>query len=128
MKKHAIVDFETGLFNRRYYDSVLERLVANMRRYDENASMITMNLSALAQVMNKKEKQQMLGVIGELLIAHVRTGDVACRAAEEKVVILLPETGIDRAKILLERLQRSIDENELVGRNKFAFEYEVSPL
>ena len=128
IKKHAIIDLETNLYNKKYYDATLEKLAANSRRYAQDASEVTMKLPGLDKIADKKKKRHILKTLGGLLLSQVRMGDAVCRIEEETIAFLLPETNMEGAEILVKRVRDAIERHETLGQCKIDFRYEVSSI
>ena len=56
-----------------------------------------------------------LSVIGALLAAQVRAGDIACRYGGEEFTVIMPETDIDTAVVLAEGIRQAIADVDLVA-------------
>jgi two-component system cell cycle response regulator len=107
----ALTDPLTGLANRRYMETHLRALV-------EQASAVAQPLSVLlVDVDNFKSINDTFGhdagdaVLEELarrVRRNIRNIDLACRLGGEEFVIVMPDTGLERACQIGERLRASI--------------------
>jgi len=117
VRKHAMVDRDTQLFSRKYFETALELHVAMAHRKKESLSLIC--FSSLAK--NGAEGAEQIRVLrdfAKILRSTKRKSDVACRYDHDIVVAILPDTSAEEAKILQHRLNRELEENHL---NKIEF-------
>jgi diguanylate cyclase (GGDEF)-like protein len=102
MRELSIRDALTGLFNRRYLEETFEREVARAAREATCFSVVMMDLDEFKMLndsLGHKAGDLMLQRLGELLLAHTRRGDVACRyGGEEFVLLMLGASLADAAK------------------------------
>jgi diguanylate cyclase (GGDEF)-like protein len=101
-------DALTGLYNRRYLDSTLERELARCKREGRPLSLMMMDLDHFKQVNDTYGHQagdEILKEIGALLASHARAGDIACRYGGEEFTLLLPNMPLDAARERAENLR-----------------------
>jgi diguanylate cyclase (GGDEF)-like protein len=101
-------DALTGLYNRRYLDSTLERELARCKREGRPLSLMMMDLDHFKQVNDTYGHQggdEILKEIGALLASHARAGDIACRYGGEEFTLLLPNMPLDAAMERAEQLR-----------------------
>jgi diguanylate cyclase (GGDEF)-like protein len=95
----------TGLYNRYYMRDVLKHELERAARVQYPVSVIILDLDHFKKVNDTYghlSGDQVLRSLSELILAHVRRADVACRYGGEEFLIILPETP---AKIALERAE-----------------------
>jgi diguanylate cyclase (GGDEF)-like protein len=93
LQEQAIRDSLTGLFNRRYLDTMLERELARAAREDYPVSVALLDVDhfkRLNDTHGHAAGDRMLAAIGTLLADGVRGGDVACRYGGEELLVVLP--------------------------------------
>jgi diguanylate cyclase (GGDEF)-like protein len=103
----ADVDALTGLHNRRYFHETLAREVARARRYRRTLALILLDLDDFKSVNDRIGHlggDEVLAEIGERMRSVVRSADVACRIGGEEFAVLLPESSLEDAEQLYERL------------------------
>ena len=59
---------------------------------------------------------QVLGAVGGLVAARTRIHDLACRAGGDEFILMLPETGVDEAQSILERILVEFEDLEAGGQ------------
>jgi diguanylate cyclase (GGDEF)-like protein len=107
----ASTDGLTGLFNHRTFQEELKRDLARAERSGSPLSLILFDVDhfkKLNDTWGHQAGDAVLKAIGKLLLASVRTGDVAARYGGEEFVVILPDTPLDGAQVLAERLRVNI--------------------
>jgi two-component system cell cycle response regulator len=102
------VDPFTGLINRRHLEDELIRLAAGAARHDLDFSVVMARADALPARSHRAREARDAAILRELaclVAAARRTDDVAAVWDERTIVILLPMTPIDGARIFADRLR-----------------------
>jgi diguanylate cyclase (GGDEF)-like protein/PAS domain S-box-containing protein len=98
LRAQAVRDSLTGLYNRRYMEQALEREVLRAARNGRSLGVIMLDLDFFKRFNDTHGHEagdQMLRVLGDYLVTHVRAEDVACRYGGEEFVVILPEASPD---------------------------------
>lgn len=98
----------TGIYNRRYLEQALSREFGRVKRYDGTLSLIMIDLDHFKRVNDQKGHlagDEVIRRAAETLNHGVRDTDTLGRYGGEEFVVLLPQTKIDGALILAERLR-----------------------
>ena len=107
----ADVDALTGLHNRRYFHETLAREVARARRYRRTLALVLLDLDDFKSVSDRfghLAGDEVLAEIGGRLRSVVRSADIACRIGGEEFAVLLPESSLEDAEQLYERLAAAV--------------------
>ncbi|MFL0804277.1 MAG: GGDEF domain-containing protein [Agarilytica sp.] len=123
LEELAFTDDLTGLANRR---SSLKQLVSEYhrhKRYDNNLSIMVIDIDFFKQINDNYGHDQgdkTLKVIADLINNSCRSNDTAGRMGGEEFMVLLPETNLENAHRLAERLREQCaaltihsDDNEI---------------
>ncbi len=108
LKKLAITDSITGLFNHRHFQASIQNEVARALRYSHLVSLALIDVDFLKNVNDSKGHpmgDQVLKEVAELLKNGVRTTDVVCRYGGDEFAIILPHTDAQGAKELAEKIR-----------------------
>lgn len=106
-------DYLTHIFNRRGFDRRLKDGVATARRYQRPLSMLFLDIDHFKPVNDQcghSVGDEVLREVARLLRRLARQSDVVCRWGGEEFAVLAPETKLDEAMELAERLRRTIVE------------------
>jgi diguanylate cyclase (GGDEF)-like protein len=107
----ADVDALTGLHNRRYFHETLAREVARARRYRRTLALVLLDVDDFKSVNDRighLAGDEVLAEIGERMRSVVRSTDIACRVGGEEFAVLLPESSLEDAEQLYERLAGAV--------------------
>lgn len=131
MKKHAIYDHETRLFNRKYLLSELKTTCSRSIRYKYPLSLLSITIADLAETdhtYDKKTKKHILKIFGALMISLTRASDVACRYDKNSFFIILPFTEEKDALILEERIRKALEKHDFFTTPKPKFKFATDHL
>lgn len=106
----AFTDTLTGLFNRRYAEDLLKRLVFEAAR-GRPFSVVALDLDGLKRIndtLGHATGDRVLARIGALLRLQLRGADVPIRQGGDEFLALLPGTREDQANAVGERLRVAI--------------------
>jgi diguanylate cyclase (GGDEF)-like protein len=84
----------TGLYNRRYLNTTLDRELARCARENQPMSMMMIDIDHFKRVNDTHGHQagdEVLAQLGALLCENARTEDIACRYGGEEFLLLLPK-------------------------------------
>lgn len=97
----------TGLYNRRYFGEMLERCFAEAARYHHDLSCVMIdldNFKAANDTYGHHVGDELLIIMAATITSQLRSSDVPARYGGDEFVLLLPQTGADRAYVLAERI------------------------
>ena len=118
----TIRDDLTGLFNSRQFYSHIAQEVDRSNRYFRPLSLILMdidNFKSLNDTYGHLFGDKILSGMGEIIKSAIRMQDTAYRYAGDEFTILLPETELERAIAVAERVRRAIEiETQLLSDPK----------
>ena len=112
----AITDELTGLVNRRRFLDALRSEITRGQRLGGRLSVVLADLDDFKLVNDRfghHAGDEVLIAFADLIKAHGRDVDVAARLGGEEFAILLPETGLDGASAVAERLRLSLAELQI---------------
>jgi diguanylate cyclase (GGDEF)-like protein len=115
---HAATDSLTGLPNRRALHDALRRMVAQAGRSLAPLAAVALDLDHFKQINDRfghEKGDDVLAAVGRLLADAVRDSDLAARAGGEEFCILLPDTDLDGALAVAEKLRAAIARLEVPG-------------
>lgn len=117
-------DALTGLHNRRYFEQELAMQVTRAERSGAELSLAVIDLDRFKNVNDSyghTKGDEVLAHLGKLLMAGKRPYDITARLGGEEFVILLPDTSILQAQIIVERLLSKFRKKVFKGNAKVSF-------
>jgi diguanylate cyclase (GGDEF)-like protein len=105
-------DTLTGLANRRVFEERIGSLMDNSKRHHHPLTIASMDLDRFKQVndnLGHAEGDRVLKKVADTFKAMVRSSDLLVRMGGDEFFLVLPETGLESAKVLAERLCKAID-------------------
>jgi len=122
--RRAVTDPLTGLYNRNYLADALEKECRRAKRYGSPLSCLMLDLDDFKEINDKYGHLEGDSVLRQVAIVvgnSVREIDMASRYGGDEFCILAPETGLEGAMQLAERLRFAIAAMELhAGRHRIA--------
>jgi diguanylate cyclase (GGDEF)-like protein/PAS domain S-box-containing protein len=95
LKKEAIRDPLTGLYNRRHMEASLEREAHRAERLHTSVGFIMIDIDHFKRfndTYGHEVGDRVLEEVGNLLRANIRGEDIACRYGGEEFLLILPDT------------------------------------
>ena len=105
----SITDVLTGLYNRRYADSKLEKEIVRAERYNGKLSLIITDLDYFKKVNDSWGHQagdRVLQAFATILNKNTRDSDLVSRWGGEEFLIICPETDLRGAATQAENLRK----------------------
>ena len=113
-EKKARVDELTRLLNRRSLDEMIDSEISRHSRYGGAFSLAILDLDSFKfynDTYGHLAGDGLLQEVGKSIKAAVRTSDFAFRYGGDEFAILLPQTTLDAALQVVERVRKTIAEN-----------------
>jgi diguanylate cyclase (GGDEF)-like protein len=105
------VDALTGLNNRRHIDEQLQREVSTARRHQQPLAVLMLDIDHFKQINDRDGHpagDRALQEFAKRIQAVTRDGDVVGRWGGEEFIIIAPQTNVDQAMTLGERVRTAI--------------------
>jgi len=112
LKFLASTDPMTQLYNRRYFTKMSDFIFDLTKREKQNLSIVMLDIDKFKNVNDTyghKVGDDVIISLANKLIDHQRKSDVICRYGGEEFVILLPNTSIDGANTLAQKIRKDIE-------------------
>jgi two-component system cell cycle response regulator len=108
----AVTDALTGLHNRRYLDSHIAALFADSVARGRQLSMLLLDIDRFKSINDTYGHDAGDEVLREFALrvrAHTRGIDVVARFGGEEIVVLVPDTPLDGARNVAERIREQVE-------------------
>ncbi len=117
LREQAVRDQLTGLFNRRYLETTLERELAEGQRGGHPVSIVMIDLDHFKQVNDlygHAAGDRVLRSFGALAQSLLRSRDVACRYGGEEFMLVLPGVAIEAAALQAEQIRDAMAQKAIL--------------
>tara|TARA_R110002095_G_scaffold87395_2_gene76295 strand:- start:3492 stop:5246 length:1755 start_codon:yes stop_codon:yes gene_type:complete len=111
-RNRAQRDALTGIANRAAYDERIAVEVARHDRHERELSLAVIDIDKFKTVndnLGHKAGDKVLKNVAEICASNVRTSDFLARYGGEEFVLVLPETSLDQAYVVAEKLRGEIE-------------------
>lgn len=119
LSERAAVDAVTGLQNRLYFNRCLQDELDRSVKTGAVVSLLMLDIDHFKRCNDSYGHpfgDRVLQTIAETVKSTLRKSDIACRYGGEEFGIILPETGLDDAMTVAERVRARIEDCVLVHR------------
>ncbi|MBN1570444.1 MAG: GGDEF domain-containing protein [Acidobacteria bacterium] len=116
----TITDDLTKLYNYRYLMKYLQADVKRCLRYKKKVSLLFIDVDGFKRIndtFGHLVGSQALAEMGQVFKRIVRETDVVGRYGGDEFVIVLPETPLNGAMVIAERIRKKVEECEFVAQN-----------
>lgn len=120
IKRASNVDYLTGLYNRRYFFQVGEKMFENARRANFSMTTAMIDIDHFKQVNDTYGHYSgdiVLKYIGKLLLDNLRTADLLARFGGEEFCLITTNMDKKKANALFERLRRVVEQEKIPTEN-----------
>ncbi len=113
MRRMAIVDGLTNVYNHRFFHEQLNREWKRARRYGSVFSLLMLDIDHFKHYNDTNghlQGDKVLIAVAQLIRNSVRAVDIVCRYGGEEFAIILPETTIEQGLVVAEKIRQNIIE------------------
>jgi diguanylate cyclase (GGDEF)-like protein len=129
LKKLAITDPMTKLYNRRYFTEISTNLFKVSRREHKELSVIMLDIDKFKRVNDTFGHQvgdSVIILLADILTEQKRKSDIACRYGGEEFVLLLPNADLEGSRKLAEKIRETVQANILPLPSGESLQFTVS--
>jgi diguanylate cyclase (GGDEF)-like protein len=112
----ALLDPETGLFNRRHFDDRLAAELVTSQRAVRPVSLLLVDVDGFARVnaaYGRAAGDEALSLVARLVKSAVRREDVLARLSGEEFGVVARETPLSAGRALGERIRKAVERGRL---------------
>ncbi|UYG04658.1 sensor domain-containing diguanylate cyclase [Halomonas sp. LR3S48] len=124
LRQLSRTDELTALFNRRYFMQRLVQELARYRRYGRSTSVVLFDFDHFKRINDTHGHpagDQALVSVGKLLRSKLRTNDIPARLGGEEFALLLPETSLEEAVGVAEKVRQLVEKQEFESEQGHRF-------
>jgi diguanylate cyclase (GGDEF)-like protein len=114
MEELSVTDDLTNLFNIRYLTRSIESEIARSKRYATSVSLIFLDLDHFKDINDNFGHligSKLLVELSKILLEQLRSIDIVIRYGGDEFVIILPQTILNHAMNVAERIRRAVEQN-----------------
>ena len=109
-EKQSLTDALTGLYNRRSMDQLLQREIALAERHGQSLSIVMIDMDKFKEINDEHGHaagDHMLRAFADCVRMTLRKTDLAFRYGGDEFAIALPQTGVDQARAVVQKLRQA---------------------
>lgn len=117
----SLTDALTGLYNRRHFNAELEREFMRSKRYGGNLCIAIIDIDFFKKINDTYGHlcgDYVLKEVAYLILENFRKTDMVFRYGGEEFVVIMTETSLENSLIPLERLRKTIENNNFIYKGK----------
>lgn len=125
----SLKDHMTQLYNRRYFSVISDKILDLAMRSGKSLSVMMLDIDKFKNVNDTYGHHigdKVIIALADVLQTSSRKSDVVCRFGGEEFLFLLPDTAVDGAYILAEKIRQRVEEMEIEIEDKKIIKYTVS--
>ena len=129
LANQARIDYLTGIYNRRMFDSLIKTEIARSCRYNSPLSLIMMDIDYFKRVndsLGHAAGDHVLQKIAELISGRIRGHDIFSRWGGEEFVIMTPKNNASGAAELAEILREVIEQFDFGNKLNITISFGVT--
>jgi len=129
LQRMATVDSLSGAWNRRYFSELCTSEIERAGRYKHPLAFLLLDVDhfkSINDTMGHATGDEAIRALGQTCRETLRASDSLGRIGGEEFAVLLPETELDAAQTLAERLRAAMERLELHSPNGEPFGFSIS--
>ncbi|MCL5018535.1 MAG: GGDEF domain-containing protein [Candidatus Pacearchaeota archaeon] len=115
----ATHDEKTGLYNNKFFETLLEMEVEKAKRGQQKLSLIMIDIDFFKMINDRYghiKADDLLKKLADVMKKNVRKSDIVSRFGGEEFTILLPETDLEKAKTFSLKLRKLVHADKTLKR------------
>jgi diguanylate cyclase (GGDEF)-like protein len=115
-RRRAVTDDLTGLYNRRFFEDAIKNRFEQGVVQARNIALLIMDLDKvheINEIYGSPAGDQVIFTVAEILLGHLRNGDVAARFSGDEFAVLLRDADEQAAWVVAERIREAVFSREI---------------
>lgn len=111
-REQSLRDSLTGLYNRRFLESYLEKYISFAQRKGFNVGFIMLdidNFKRINDTYGHKNGDIVLKEVAHVITSSVRSSDVVVRYGGEEFLVVLPDVAEGKAAVVAEKIRKNVE-------------------
>jgi diguanylate cyclase len=120
VRREAMLDPLTKIYNRKHFDDGMLKAVAEARNGDSPLSLMLIDIDHFKRFNDTWGHQtgdQVLRLVAMTLKSNIKGKDIAARYGGEEFAAILPDTDLEGAIILADNIRKAVQAKELLKRS-----------
>ena len=120
VQRETMTDALTKISNRKCFDMEIERAIEDAVEFKHSLALVMIDIDHFKKFNDTYGHQigdQVLRLVAMTLRAHTKGQDLAARYGGEEFVIILPDTNVDGAHALCEKIRKAVQAKELLRKS-----------
>ncbi|MFA5070759.1 MAG: GGDEF domain-containing protein [Candidatus Pacearchaeota archaeon] len=116
----ATHDEKTGLYNNKFFETILDMEIEKAKRGKEKLSLMITDIDFFKKINDKYghiKADELLKRLADVMTKLVRKSDIVARFGGEEFMILLPETNLEKANLFAARLKRAVHSDAVLKKH-----------
>lgn len=116
----AIHDEKTGLYNNKFFETILDLEMEKAKRGQQKLSLMITDIDFFKKINDTyghMKADELLKRLAEVIQKQIRKSDVVARFGGEEFIILLPETNLEKANLFAARLKRAVHSDAVLKKH-----------
>lgn len=129
LKLLASTDPMTKLYNRRYFNEISKNILEIDKRNKSELSIMMMDIDKFKNVNDTYSHSigdKVISFVADILKKYQRKSDVVCRYGGEEFVMLLPNTSLNDAIIIAQKIRKHIEDSIIDSQENEGFGITIS--
>jgi len=111
-REKLLYDSLTGVHSRLAYDEYIEQELARWKRYGSSFSYVVLDIDNFKNINDEyghSAGDKALKIIAQMMLQQIRKSDFIFRIGGEEFVLLLTNTNVSQAEVLVEKLRKAVN-------------------
>lgn len=111
-REHSLIDFTSGLYSAEYMKAQIKNELNNSKGQHLSFSLVMLDIKQFSHFnlhYGYKHGDSLLREVAQLIQMNIRDGDLACRYASDRFIVLMPNTNKKTAQEIAQQTKLAIE-------------------